>query len=401
MLINNNDTQKILLIDHQSPEIEQLQHILQESYFIPYLCLTSEEAYNVCLQQPPRLIMSELFLQPFNGIELYKKIRNNLATRDVPFILTSKQIDLEEKLKIMELGIDDYISKPYNPEEVACRIESILQELEAKFDDAYRLESGFSGSLEEMNLVDLIQTLELGDKSATIQLNRHQTEGKVYVQKGVVVDATFLSLEPEKALEYLMSWIYGVFQLQIQSVQREKKINILNRELYYISNHFNQVGKELLSELPPLNTLISYDKATILNGLSEEEKQLISIIRKNSTFYQILATSPFNDIKTLQIVKNLNDKNYLNFTKENILKSQVIPLDREIVEQVNRARKKNKNTLHTITSFFKTAKTNKTNDLSTNKNMNHPEEQLDKLNQSLYLYLQRSDLLLIRQKLTS
>lgn len=403
MQYNGSSTSTIVIVDQRSSEVEQLQYLLQENHLNVYICNTSAEAYSFCLQTPPSMVFSEISIQPYDGLELLQKLKKNLTTHDVPFILTSKQAELEEKLKYYQLDIDDYIGKPYHPEETACRIITILQELEAKFRNQCGFHhGGFTGNLEEMTLVDLLQILELGEKSAIIHLKRDHMEGKIYVANGIVVDAQCASFSATDTLDYLLGWLYGTFELQIQNVARSKTIEKLPREIYHTGLKLQHIGKALTKELPALTSIVALNKAVKTNGFSEEEKKLYSTLRRPMSVFEILVSSHLNDIQTLTALKSLIDKEIVQFTDQHLIQSPIPPIEREIVEQVIRARKKNKNIIEAFAAFFKRVKSGKIKGLYLQDHKTAIETMHDMpQNQKHLIYLSRSELMLIRQKLAS
>ncbi len=388
----------IFIVDQPSSEVEQLAYLLRESHLEVHIFNTTSAAYSGFLQTPPSLIFCEISLQPYDGLELFQKIRSHPINGDAAFILTSKQTELEEKLKYYQLDIDDYISKPFHPEEAACRIMTILQEIEPQYEHLFGEKyCGFSGNLQEMTILDLLQTLELGEKSAVIHLKRNYQEGRIYVVNGSVIDAELGQLDASAALEHMLGWLYGSFQLQIQKVTRKKTIERPARDIYQQGMKFQHLGKTLLEMLPPLSSIVMPNQSTKTNGFSEDEKRLIALIRKPMSIYEIFVTSHLNDLQTLSCLNDMLKKNVLQLSDQNILKSSTPPIERELVDHVIRARKKSKNLLESLAAFLKRTKNNKMKVIYNNENALSPYEINE--NSPQLVYLNRSDLMLIRQKL--
>jgi CheY-like chemotaxis protein len=391
---------RIVLADQPSADLQQLDQLLRKIHFDPQLCTSSEEALSSCLQNPPHLLVCDYSLEPLPGWELLQNLRNNAATRTLPVIFLSKAVDLDVKLQILGLEIDDYITKPYNPEEVAARIETLFQESEVRRQADESPEAGFGGQLQEMSLIDLIQTLELGEKSAVISLRRGRIDGRVFIQQGSVMDAECGDLDGETALEVLLGWLHGHFHLSFLPFQRPRKIQKLNRELSQMGLSMMEHGRRLLQQLPPLHTRLTPEKNIRSNGRSAEENHLLASIQKSMTIEEILIAGEMDELRTMAVLRSLIDKKVLHFDTVQEEEKPLPPIEHDIVERVVRARRRNKNSFSMLASFFKRGRNEKSFDLAVGTEPLKPENgENGRQNPKHLLYLQRSDLLLIRQKL--
>jgi len=391
---------RIIVADQPSADLQQLVQRLQKSHFATQLCGSSEEALASCLQNPPHLLVCDYSLEPMPGWELLQTLRRNAATRNLPIIFLSKAIDLDVKLRILDLEIDDFVAKPYNPEELVARIETLFQESEVKLQADESPESGFGGQLQEMSLIDLIQTLELGEKSAVISMRRGRIDGRVFIQHGSVVDAECGDLDGDKALEVLLGWLHGHFHLSFLPFQRPRKIQKLNRELSQMGVSVMEHGRSLLRQLPPLHTRLVPEKNLRSNGRSAEENRLLASIRKPMTIEEILIAGEMDELRTMAVLQSLLEKKYLHCDAVQEEEKAPPPIERDIVERVVRARRRNKNSFSLLSSFFKRGRNEKSFDLAVGGEPLKPENgDAGRPNPKHLLYLQRSDLLLIRQKL--
>jgi len=74
----------------------------------------------------PDLIILDLMLPTMNGWEVLRSLSANLATRDIPVIIVSGIGRLEDRIALLEMGVDDFIVKPFNVREVAARARAVL-----------------------------------------------------------------------------------------------------------------------------------------------------------------------------------------------------------------------------------------------------------------------------------
>ena len=74
----------------------------------------------------PDLILTDIQMPNLNGIELIKRLKESGFFRDIPIFVLSSKESSEDRIKCLRLGADDYLVKPFNPEELSIRIEKIL-----------------------------------------------------------------------------------------------------------------------------------------------------------------------------------------------------------------------------------------------------------------------------------
>ena len=143
----------ILIVEDNKELREYIRSLLWHQYRI-------EEAENgkmgmeIAFQQSPDLIITDVMMPVMDGIALCKALRLNIITSHIPIIVLSAKNDLETKLKGFELGIDGYVEKPFEPELMRARIQSILNKrkmLKELFSDP----STTSGSFDDLSVMDM------------------------------------------------------------------------------------------------------------------------------------------------------------------------------------------------------------------------------------------------------
>ena len=118
---------KILLIDDEQDILELLKEILENEGYRISLALNGKEGLEKIEKDRPDLIISDIMMYPVNGYDLYKVLKKDLHTRSIPFIFLSAKSRLPEKIEGLELGADDYITKPFTPRELIARVKTILE----------------------------------------------------------------------------------------------------------------------------------------------------------------------------------------------------------------------------------------------------------------------------------
>lgn len=115
---------KILIAEDDNDIIEVLKMYLENEGFITIIANNGEEAYNLLQTTKVDLAIVDVMMPKMNGYELTKKIRN---ISNIPvIILSAKNMD-SDKIIGLNLGADDYLTKPFNPLEVIARVKAALR----------------------------------------------------------------------------------------------------------------------------------------------------------------------------------------------------------------------------------------------------------------------------------
>jgi DNA-binding response OmpR family regulator len=225
-MMNQVEIKKILIADSQLNYTVGLRKGLTEAGYEVYLAEDGDKALALARSIQPSLILSEVNLPQLNGRTLLRILRSEPELYHIPLLFISNLKRTEERIETIAMGADDYIAKPYYVEEVIARIEMILAEVQPGLFSVPP--NAFSGKLSEMNVVDLIQTLEVGQKSGILVLNRNGQQGEIHVQAGAVTDARYETYSPEAALDKMFTWTEGRFRVQLTELQLPKTIKLSN-----------------------------------------------------------------------------------------------------------------------------------------------------------------------------
>lgn len=183
----------ILIVDDTPENLEVLSDALSSAGFEIAVATDGESAIEQVAYELPALILLDVLLPGIDGFETCRQLKENASTHDIPVIFMTALSDTEEKVKGLSLGAVDYITKPFQQEEVLARVKLHL-----------RLRS-LTKTLAEQNVL-LKQEIE-ARTTAEAELHKLNNE----LEKRVMERTTELS----KALDDLK-------QAQVQLVQREK-----------------------------------------------------------------------------------------------------------------------------------------------------------------------------------
>ncbi|HRF96551.1 MAG TPA: response regulator transcription factor, partial [Aggregatilineales bacterium] len=114
----------ILIVDDEQRIIDLAQMYLEQEGYHVDSATDGAEAYNRILADIPSLIVLDLMLPNMDGLEICRRVR---AQSDVPIIMLTARSDDIDKIVGLELGADDYLTKPFNPRELVARVKAILR----------------------------------------------------------------------------------------------------------------------------------------------------------------------------------------------------------------------------------------------------------------------------------
>ncbi len=296
---------RVLIAVKVPEEIQNLRQALISGGYEVKLVENGVSALTLCREFQPHIMLSEIDLPKIDGHHLIREIKSQSATKNIPFVLMSRHRSVEERVHSMNLDIDDYVTTPFEANEVVLRIEIILKEIE-KFESSLKKYSkGFSGKLAEINLVELLQTLEISKKSGIIKIQSDNNEGIVFVKDGLIVDATVGNLKPRKALFRMFSWSDGTFQVDIREIAQVKVITESTEELIYEGLILRDRWEKLTRNLPPLQATVKIAPKLFDTSLTVDEKTLLNLVTKNIRLIDLIEDSKFDDLKSLYIITRL------------------------------------------------------------------------------------------------
>jgi two-component system KDP operon response regulator KdpE len=123
---------RVLVCDDEPQILRALRIVLREAGFDAIQAETMEEALDKAAVRPPDAAIIDLVLPDGNGIDLCRRLREWTA---IPIILLSAIGDEDEKVRALEAGADDYVTKPFGPRELVARLEASLRRAGAGADE--------------------------------------------------------------------------------------------------------------------------------------------------------------------------------------------------------------------------------------------------------------------------
>lgn len=123
----NNGKRKILVIDDEMNIIKLIKMNLEMNGFQAEYGLTGKEAIDLAKSKKPDLMIVDLMLPDMDGFEVCRSIRLDNKLKNIPIIILTAKVEETDKVIGLELGADDYITKPFSVRELIARIKAVLR----------------------------------------------------------------------------------------------------------------------------------------------------------------------------------------------------------------------------------------------------------------------------------
>lgn len=117
----------ILVVEDEDAIREMLTMVLGQAGFMPIAAADAKEAQKILDDNLPDLILLDWMLPGISGVEWARRLKKEPIYRDIPIILLTARGEEEDKVRGLEIGADDYVSKPFSPKELVARIRAVLR----------------------------------------------------------------------------------------------------------------------------------------------------------------------------------------------------------------------------------------------------------------------------------
>jgi PleD family two-component response regulator len=151
----------MMIVEDDSDISNMLRIYFQSQGYEVAVAPSGEDALEMCRQQLPHIIVLDIMLPDMDGYDVCRELRNNLRTSHIPIIFLTQKDERSDKIHGLELGADDYITKPFDLEELSLRVKNAMAR--AQYESLTSPTTGLpSGGLIEEQLRGLIQRGDWG-----------------------------------------------------------------------------------------------------------------------------------------------------------------------------------------------------------------------------------------------
>lgn len=299
----------LLLVDGDPRNLRVLEVTLRKAGYTVTTAVNGLDALEKLETARPDLVVSDTELPEMDGFTFCEALKMDQRWSSIPFVFLTNQRSIEDKIRGLELGVEDYLTKPIFVKEIVIRIKMLLQKRQREILSKKDGRTTFSGNLAEMAVVDLIQTVELGRKSGIVHFTNEQgRQGAIYFRNGQMIDAEQGRLQGEAAVYRLLGWSEGLFEVEFKVIRRNDVVQRSNQALLMEGMRRVDEWGRLLEQLPPLDTIFEVDYVELADRLGElpdEVNGLLRLFDGRRSLLQVVDDGDFGDLEALETISKL------------------------------------------------------------------------------------------------
>ena len=204
---------KVLIVDDDSSTLRVLDLAFRKRGYDARLAPSGAKALEVLAREKVDIIIADIIMPEMDGFELIRRVRNEAALATIPFIFLTGDRTSKSKVRGLEMGVDDYMTKPCVLSELFAKVESILRKARA----AGSVAAGgwdISGKLSAMPMEELIQILEMSKKSGRLLVTSKYGPADLFFEGGQIHHAQFLGIEGPEGVYILFAVREGEFHFR-------------------------------------------------------------------------------------------------------------------------------------------------------------------------------------------
>ena len=212
----------MLLVDDNPMILEMLRQALAPFSNVHPLN-DAADALLKAIEDKPDLIIADYAMDGMDGRQLLQKIKSRNASASIPVILMASKTDINEKLKSVQDTVEDFIEKPFFLKEATAKIKKVVDKiLLEKMAKEAPGESVLRGSLAQMNVLDLLQSLDMGRKTCALTLSNGNDKCRMFFTDGQINHAVYGDLKGDPAVYKVLSWTAGSFEIDFAGSSEEQ-----------------------------------------------------------------------------------------------------------------------------------------------------------------------------------
>jgi len=301
--------QNLLIVDGDARNRRVLEVSLRKAGFSITATASAETALEFLEHAEPDLIISDTRLPGGDGFSFCTAIKRHPRWRSIPFIFLTSEKSVDEKVRGLELGVEDYLTKPIYIKEITTRVTMLLQRKQhERLERRDTARTKFTGRLADMAVVDLLQTIEISRKSGTIRFGTELGDAHVWFRHGAVIDAEMGRLQGEAAIYRLLSLNDGDFQLEFKPISRTAVIESNTQALLMDGMRRVDEWGRLMEQLPPLDSILAVGSEALAARTPELSPEHLAIVRLfdgRRSIIEVVDDSGHDDLEVLTAISTL------------------------------------------------------------------------------------------------
>jgi CheY-like chemotaxis protein/tetratricopeptide (TPR) repeat protein len=298
----------LLLLDKEPKSRRVLEVNLRKAGYEVFVAASGAEAWDRFSQAPPELVIADLSQDSAESLQLLGRAREELGPRVPPFLFISRDDQVEDKKRALDAGASELVDRPIYVKELLTRVKLLLQRSARAKMEGSSERTAFSGSLAELGVIDLLQSLEAGRKTGVVSIESDGRKGEIFVRQGRVIDAQLGRLHGEDAVYRMFLWSEGVYSGEFRNLRRDEKITLSPQGLVLEGLRRLEEWTRLLDGLPPVHHVCEVDYSALadrLGDLPDEVNAVLRLFDGHRSLLQVIDDAEFGPIETLTVLGKL------------------------------------------------------------------------------------------------
>ena len=125
--LDQSRVRNIVIVEDDEDIADSIRYNIEREGFRARIASTGEQALDLILDKPPHMVLLDLNLPHMNGFELCRRLRSEATTSKIPILMLTARANEADKVLGLNLGADDYITKPFSMRELVARVNAVLR----------------------------------------------------------------------------------------------------------------------------------------------------------------------------------------------------------------------------------------------------------------------------------
>lgn len=295
----------ILAVDDSPVITEMIRDAFSAEGYKVMVAQDGAQALRMALENNPDLIIADISMPGMDGWELCSQIRLNPFTSFIPFIFLTARTEAPDRIRGLQMGADDYLTKPFEMDELIARVHLIFQRMRKTQESMLvRGQRTLSGSTKEMALPDLLQLFGLNQKTGLLRISKlGLPTGRIAFENGKVIKAELGPARGEKALYRLLRWEDAHFDVEpLLNDERDPGLPVSVEETLLEGIRQMDEIAQMEKDLGLANKRLRVAAPPPESGLSPREAELLRAASGASSLPELLDALPWTDFEIYRMI---------------------------------------------------------------------------------------------------
>jgi uncharacterized protein (TIGR02266 family) len=208
---------RIVLAEDEGVVAQMMVDMLAELPVEVVVARNGRDALALVESTHPDLLLLDCMMPELDGFEVAAALKANPATQNIPIVFLTARGRVEDKVRGLDLGAEDYLVKPVRREEMLARVRNVLRRIETRRPAAPAESSLMRGRLEVVRLPNLLQAIEAEQRTGTLRLSAPDRHGEILFLQGRAAYALEGPRQGDLAVFGMLGWTAGDFELEASS----------------------------------------------------------------------------------------------------------------------------------------------------------------------------------------